>query len=97
MNTTSDSPPSSAPAPSVTLRPLERGDLHFVHVLNNNRSVMGYWFEEPYEPSSNSKSCTASTSTISPSAASSSRTAARSGWAWSNWSRSTICIGARNS
>ena len=36
-------------AASVTLRPLERGDLHFVHVLNNNRSVMGYWFEEPYE------------------------------------------------
>jgi diamine N-acetyltransferase len=35
--------------PGVTLRPLERGDLHFVHVLNNNRSVMGYWFEEPYE------------------------------------------------
>jgi len=34
---------------SVTLRPLERGDLPFVHVLNNNRSVMGYWFEEPYE------------------------------------------------
>ena len=34
---------------TVTLRPLERGDLHFVHVLNNNRSVMGYWFEEPYE------------------------------------------------
>jgi diamine N-acetyltransferase len=36
-------------AASVTLRPLERGDLHFVHVLNNNRSMMGYWFEEPYE------------------------------------------------
>ncbi|MGY1425446.1 spermidine N1-acetyltransferase [Lysobacter sp. A289] len=36
-------------APVVTLRPLERSDLHFVHVLNNNRSVMGYWFEEPYE------------------------------------------------
>ena len=35
--------------PDVTLRPLERSDLHFVHVLNNNRSVMGYWFEEPYE------------------------------------------------
>ena len=34
---------------SVTLRPLERGDLHFVHLLNNNRSMMGYWFEEPYE------------------------------------------------
>ena len=40
---------SSAPLPDVTLRPLERSDLHFVHVLNNNRSVMGYWFEEPYE------------------------------------------------
>ncbi|UHQ24514.1 spermidine N1-acetyltransferase [Lysobacter sp. 5GHs7-4] len=39
----------SAAAPAVTLRPLERGDLHFVHQLNNNRSVMGYWFEEPYE------------------------------------------------
>lgn len=34
---------------TASLRPLERGDLHFVHVLNNNRSVMGYWFEEPYE------------------------------------------------
>ncbi|MBF6023786.1 spermidine N1-acetyltransferase [Lysobacter niastensis] len=34
---------------TVTLRPLERGDLHFIHVLNNNRSVMAYWFEEPYE------------------------------------------------
>lgn len=31
------------------MRPLERSDLHFVHVLNNNRRVMGYWFEEPYE------------------------------------------------
>lgn len=38
--------PSSS---SVRLRPLERGDLHFVHQLNNNRNVMGYWFEEPYE------------------------------------------------
>lgn len=33
----------------ASLRPLERSDLHFVHTLNNNRSVMGYWFEEPYE------------------------------------------------
>ncbi len=39
----------STPLPHVSLRPLERSDLHFVHVLNNNRSVMGYWFEEPYE------------------------------------------------
>lgn len=45
MNATSD---TSSPA-SVTLRPLERDDLHFVHGLNNNRSVMAYWFEEPYE------------------------------------------------
>lgn len=37
------------PVQGVTLRPLERADLHFVHVLNNNRSVMSYWFEEPYE------------------------------------------------
>lgn len=35
--------------PTVLLRPLERSDLSFVHQLNNNRNVMGYWFEEPYE------------------------------------------------
>ena len=46
METAADPAPEM---PRVTLRPLERGDLHFVHVLNNNRSVMGYWFEEPYE------------------------------------------------
>ena len=40
---------NARPEVSVSLRPLERGDLHFVHVLNNNRSVMSYWFEEPYE------------------------------------------------
>ena len=33
----------------VTLRPLEREDLAFVHQLNNNATVMRYWFEEPYE------------------------------------------------
>ena len=45
-----DSPtPDASILPRVSLRPLERSDLHFVHVLNNNRSVMGYWFEEPYE------------------------------------------------
>ena len=31
------------------LRALERGDLRFVHNLNNNRNIMSYWFEEPYE------------------------------------------------
>jgi diamine N-acetyltransferase len=45
-----ETPAATAPAnTAVTLRPLERGDLHFVHLLNNNRTVMGYWFEEPYE------------------------------------------------
>jgi diamine N-acetyltransferase len=34
---------------AITLRPLERPDLAFVHRLNNNHSVMRYWFEEPYE------------------------------------------------
>ncbi len=33
----------------VQLRALERDDLRFVHSLNNNRRVMRYWFEEPYE------------------------------------------------
>lgn len=33
----------------IQLRALERDDLKFVHDLNNNRSVMNYWFEEPYE------------------------------------------------
>ncbi|MDI8993201.1 hypothetical protein MJI20_32245, partial [Salmonella enterica subsp. enterica serovar Anatum] len=31
------------------MRPLEREDLRFVHQLDNNASVMRYWFEEPYE------------------------------------------------
>lgn len=34
---------------AVRLRPLEREDLRFVHQLDNNASVMRYWFEEPYE------------------------------------------------
>ena len=33
----------------LKLRPLEREDLPFVHELDNNESVMHYWFEEPYE------------------------------------------------
>jgi diamine N-acetyltransferase len=33
----------------LRLRPLEREDLRFVHELDNNESVMHYWFEEPYE------------------------------------------------
>jgi len=27
---------------------LERDDLRFVHHLDNNASIMRYWFEEPY-------------------------------------------------
>ena len=34
---------------TIKLRPLEREDLRFVHQLDNNASVMRYWFEEPYE------------------------------------------------
>ena len=33
----------------VTIRPLEREDLKFVHGLDNNANIMRYWFEEPYE------------------------------------------------
>ena len=33
----------------LKFRPLEREDLRFVHDLDNNESVMHYWFEEPYE------------------------------------------------
>ena len=43
--------PSSAKVveAGVKLRPLEREDLLFVHQLNNNDSIMRYWFEEAYE------------------------------------------------
>lgn len=34
---------------TIRIRALERDDLRFIHRLNNNRSVMSYWFEEPYE------------------------------------------------
>ncbi len=33
----------------LRLRPLEREDLRFIHKLDNNASIMRYWFEEPYE------------------------------------------------
>lgn len=49
LNTSTNTGAGTTASGLVTLRPLERGDLHFVHVLNNNRSVMSYWFEEPYE------------------------------------------------
>ena len=34
---------------TLYLRALERNDLRFVHELNNNQSIMSYWFEEPYQ------------------------------------------------
>ncbi len=34
---------------ALRIRPLEREDLRFVHDLDNNETVMHYWFEEPYE------------------------------------------------
>lgn len=33
----------------MKLRALEYSDLLFVHELNNEYSIMSYWFEEPYE------------------------------------------------
>ncbi len=36
-------------ANTLKLRPLEREDLKFVHGLDNNATIMRYWFEEPYE------------------------------------------------
>ena len=33
----------------IKLRALEKEDLRFIHQLNNNRTIMNYWFEEPYE------------------------------------------------
>ncbi|WP_372882763.1 spermidine N1-acetyltransferase [Psychromonas sp.] len=35
--------------PELFLRALERSDLRFIHDQVNNRSIMSYWFEEPYE------------------------------------------------
>ena len=34
---------------NIRLRALEQTDLLFIHQLNNNRAIMAYWFEEPYE------------------------------------------------
>ena len=48
--------------PSIRLRPLEREDLPFIHQLDNNASVMRYWFEEPYEAFVELMDCTTSTS-----------------------------------
>ena len=33
----------------LTLRPLERTDLRFVHGIDNDAQIMRYWFEEPFE------------------------------------------------
>ena len=41
--------PDVTPEIDIRLRPLEREDLHFVHQLDNNASVMRYWFEEHFE------------------------------------------------
>src|SRR5699024_1023557 len=33
----------------LIIRALEETDLHFVHQLNNEYTIMSYWFEEPYQ------------------------------------------------
>ncbi len=65
----------------VRLRPLEREDLRFVHQLDNNASVMRYWFEEPYEALSNCRISTTNTSTTKANGAlSSNATVKTPGW-----------------
>lgn len=34
---------------NIQLRALEREDLRYIHLLNNDNNIMSYWFEEPYE------------------------------------------------
>jgi len=34
---------------NLIIRALEETDLDFVHHLNNEYSIMSYWFEEPYQ------------------------------------------------
>lgn len=34
---------------NIQLRALEREDLRYIHLLNNDNKVMSYWFAEPYE------------------------------------------------
>lgn len=34
---------------TIHLRALEREDLRYIHLLNNDNKIMSYWFEEPYE------------------------------------------------
>lgn len=33
----------------MLIRALEKTDLPSIHVINNEREMMAYWFEEPYE------------------------------------------------
>ena len=34
---------------TLIIRALEKTDLSFIHHLNNEYSIMSYWFEEPYQ------------------------------------------------
>jgi diamine N-acetyltransferase len=49
MKTLTREAPARSSAQTIRLRALEKDDLRFVHDMNNNRRVMSYWFEEPYE------------------------------------------------
>lgn len=33
----------------MIIRALEKTDLQYLHNLNNEYSIMSYWFEEPYQ------------------------------------------------
>ena len=82
-------------AHSVKLRPLEREDLRYVHQLDNNASVMRYWFEEPYESLLNSLICMISIFTIRANGALWWNVTAKKPVWWSWW-KLTMFIAAQN-
>ncbi len=82
-------------AHSVKLRPLEREDLRYVHQLDNNASVMRYWFEEPYEALLNSLICMISIFTIRANGALWWNVTAKKPVWWSWW-KLTMFIAAQN-
>ncbi|VFS18896.1 spermidine N1-acetyltransferase [Escherichia coli] len=82
-------------AHSVKLRPLEREDLRYVHQLDNNASVMRYWFEEPTKPLLNSLICMISIFTIRANGALWWNVTAKKPVWWSWW-KLTMFIAAQN-
>ncbi len=97
MNATASTPATAGEQPPVLLRPLERGDLHFVHELNNNRTVMSYWFEEPYESFVELEELFRKHIHDQSERRFIVEDGSHTRVAWWSWSRSTICTGAPSS